>query len=993
MTKNNLPVVMLLGAQSTDIVLKSVPAEVSVVKELFSDAQKDHQFFNLEYEPFLTDTYLKTRLDRFRGNISLLHFAGHSDAEGLLSNGSVIYVKHLAEIFKKWPSPPALIFLNGCNNAEQVKLFHDAGVGLVIATHSPIGDLKAGHFAEEFYKSLLANLDTDVASAFADAGSKVFLNKNEPSRSLDVETLSEADSDNWDWGLFSKQSGQGKWTLQKLLENDRPRYSTNGELLNPYRGLESFRAQDRAYFYGREALTSELVEKIPSSELFMLLGASGSGKSSLISAGVIPSLLDSEKWLVFTTRPSASPFSEMASSFALHFHPENEQSIDRLKKKNEIEKALSTQQIELSSLLADIQASSEKDNVLLFIDQFEELFTQSSLSVTQIFQEQLARLVEAKLPRCHLLLVMRADFLSAALTNPSFAKLLDQHPSKLLAPMGQAELRAAIEKPANKQQVIIEPILTEALLDAVENQSGSLPILQYVLSLLWEKRKNNQITLDDYNCLGGLEKALETRADAIFEKLSTDEQDQGKKILLRLIQSGEGSEDTRRRALLSEFADTSQIQGIIKNLVDERLITTRNEGSETEGYIEVAHEALIRSWPRLKNWIDENRDSIRIQSRFAEAAKVWSQEGENTSQDYVYRGALLASIEEWATSPEITLSSIERDFLDTSVEIRDRERKEDQQRKELELKQAMQLLDEQKKSTKKQRRFFAVLGVFVLALGLVAGFALEVSKKAEEDKLRLAEVEEKQKAEQNRTDIEGDLTVFGAVYGEHPKEQDIAGEVRGVFTSSLEKYIFTENINIVEATSLAAEKMKKEKFKQRPELVVSLNGKVFLNPVSKKRKLYSLVFGWGKYQGTGLTSLPGAENDAKSIHKFMNNLGYNSKLYLNIDSVKFEEIIADLLKEIEENCVPSFVERPFGPNDFTSVKLCQDTAVFLHLAGHGLSKNGITYAIPLDYKSGMKSNEKLINIESLRARLSKKIPLRIIITDISRGDDEYEIRM
>ena len=994
--RNYLPVVMLLGAKSTIDPLDSVPKEVSDIKEIIgAHGDRADLLFRLEYEPYLTQEKLQSLFDRYREQIAILHFAGHSNDHGLLSNNNIIYSRHIADMLRRWQSPPSLVFLNGCKNAAQVKYFHTGGVGVVIATRTPVGDIQAATFAQAFYKSLFTN-DVSVEDAFADASSKTFFPNNIKARSLDTETMLEANGDRWDWGLFLNSDLKSTWTVKHLMTEGRPCYNEQGRLINPFRGLQAFREQDQEYFFGRESLAAELCEKITSSSLFMLLGGSGSGKSSLINAGVIPTIRSKEGWLIIKIRPSNSPFSELGRSLALKFFPQDIQSVERLEKKNELEAALWEKRIALADLLQDIKMLLGKNQILLFIDQFEELFTQSETSVAQVFLHHLTNLIEERLPDCHLLLVMRADFLPAVLENARFTKLLDEYPSKFLAAMGSAELRAAIEKPANKQLVEVELSLTEALLDSVKNQPGSLPLLQYVLSLLWERRQSGLIKLEDYNLLGGLEKALETRANSIFERLTASQQESSKGIFLRLIQPGDGADDTRRRANLSEFGDSPEVQDLIQSLADERLITTKNEGKESEGYIEVAHEALIKNWPRLTHWIGENREEIRIRSRFTEAAKSWDDDGRENSLDYVYRGSLLTSIEELVNDSKIGLNSLEQDFLKVSLHIRNIQREEEDERKSLELKQAKALIREQEESAKKQRRLFIVSGFFIMVLGLVSGLTFEYFQEAKKTSLQLEDIERRNAHERTRTDIKGELTVFSTQYGDLTKESYINRKKRGLFTSVFEKYLFKKHTSANEAVSLAVEEMQ-EQGQQQPEVLSSLNGKIFINPAIKDRKFYSLIFGWDYSKSdTNIPQLRGTINDVNSIHTNLKRLGYDSNVFINLTQNELISVLMRFLDGLNKECqldrgtISYFkkVSLDLMPDE-PEPEVCENTVVFLYFSGHGMARGGITYLVTSDY--GSESHSR-ISIEQIRSMMRKKIPVRIIISDIGRGDSEYSFK-
>ena len=656
-----------------------------------------------------------------------MHFAGHSDKQSLQTDDERVYSQHIANILNTWTIPPSLIFLNGCHNAEQVQLFLDAGVALVIATHRLIDDQQAAQFAREFYHSLFAqNGESSLQQAFDRAGEKVFMGQASQPRSFDLGELEQADDDTkWDWGLFPQNPEHlQQWTIRHLLESNRPVFDQHGELLNPYKGLESFKEEDKVWFFGREVLSKELSEQIPASRFFVLLGASGSGKSSLINAGVVPCLRVHNELLILQTRPSQEPFSELASIIAQQLYPDS--TVKRLNEQKAFAEQLQSQQLSLSELTDELFRHSNKSQLLLCIDQFEELFTHSKSNIVQAYLDQLIQLIDSN-SHVSLLLIMRADFLGSALGYPQFAEKLDKYPDKKLAVMAKAELREAIENPANKQHIQLEPALTQALLDDVENQAGSLPLLQYVLSLLWDKRKNSTIKLADYNAFGGLEKALESRADAIYQSFSSAEQQQYcKQIFLRLVQPGEGTEDTRRRANLDEFKDKPDSKAIIKALADARLITTQQ--SADTAYAEVSHEALIRHWGKLREWIEENREQIRTRNQISADAKQWEKHQYNP--DWLRSGTPLSIAEDWLNKYQSDANELETKYIQAGIEARDKQRKEkeEQQRREQQLIQDRQKAIEDReveqqiaaKRIRKRTIILSVIAVVMIAAAVLA---------------------------------------------------------------------------------------------------------------------------------------------------------------------------------------------------------------------------------------------------------------------------------
>lgn len=683
--------VLLLGAKSTENVLVSIPDELSAIKHIFDSKRQDDLPFKLEYEPYLTRQLLTQQLEKLTNQVAILHFAGHSDKESLQTDDDVVYSKHIANILKTWTIPPSLIFLNGCHNADQVQQFHNAGIAIVIATHRLIDDQQASQFAREFYQSLFSQkAQVTIQDAFDRTGGKVFMGQAIEPRSFDLSDLEQTDDDSqWDWGLFSQNPDHpNQWTLRDLLENNRPVFTEEGELLNPYKGLESFKEEDKAWFFGREALSNELSQQIPENRFFMLLGASGSGKSSLINAGVIPRLRKDNRLLILQTQPSQSPFAKLANAVSQILYPDSMSK--RVSEQKSLTAQLQTQQLTLSALINELLKQSHKQTLLLCIDQFEELFTHSEKSAEakkqqiQSYLNQLLELIQSEAPAT-LLLIMRADFLSSALAYPKFAAQLDQSPDKKLAVMSKAELREAIEKPANRQHIQLEPALTQTLLDDIENRAGGLPLLQYVLSLLWEKRKHNTIQLTDYNAFGGLKKALETRADEIYNSFTKKQQKHCKNIFRKLVQPGDGTEDTRRRASLSELKDSEnskdEIEAILKDLSDERLITTQLSDNDDEAFAEVSHEALIRHWTKLQEWIAEDREQIRLQHQISAGAQDWQKH--NRDEAWLLTGTRLSLAEDWLKSDKNQATKLMRDFIQEGIKDRRRaiNEKEKQRRK------------------------------------------------------------------------------------------------------------------------------------------------------------------------------------------------------------------------------------------------------------------------------------------------------------------------
>lgn len=748
MKKNDAPVLLLLGARGRSHSLEAVPEELSKIRSIIFPSQADKPKFELVHLPYFTRSDLNQALDQLKNRIAILHFAGHSNDQGLVSDGLIknvpnigddrelIYSRHICKHIKTWSQPPALIFLNGCRNSSQVKQFHQIGVCVVIATHQPINDGRASAFAQEFYKSLFSDSTTSLHSAFEQAGAKV-LSENRDVRSIDLDDLDASNIEVLDWSPYPLHLDQLNWTLKKILTNERPVYDGNGELVNPYKGLESFKQKDKVWFFGRERLIAKLVEIIPSTSFYTLIGASGSGKSSLISAGVVPALLESDDYLILQCRPGSSPFEELAQVIANVLYSD---AVKRIKKQKELQSSLRNQSITLFDLIPELLQKTNKKRVCLLIDQFEELFTQSydqKKTAIRPYITQLLTLIRTEID-CTLALIIRADFLMATMAYTDFSRLINDNPHTLLTPMFRSELRAAINRPAVKQSVQLEPALIEALLDSVDNQAGSLPLLQYVLSLLWEERNGQVIRLDDYNAFGGIEKALELRADYIYQELTPEQQKHCKNIFLRLVQLGEGTKDTRRRAdLKQEFSDQEQL--VIKKLTDSRLVII---SGDRQTYVEVAHEALIEHWARFNWWLNDNRKNLYIQIQLSRIAKDW--ENENYDKSWLFSGSRLVVSGEWLQHNSERASNLEKKFINASLDeekkliLAEEIKKRRRQRLEGEKKiLAGKIIDGKSESLKDTTGLSYVLGITFLLVLVVSFFALSFFIDSEKERKRL----------------------------------------------------------------------------------------------------------------------------------------------------------------------------------------------------------------------------------------------------------------
>jgi WD40 repeat protein/energy-coupling factor transporter ATP-binding protein EcfA2 len=445
----------------------------------------------------------------------------------------------------------------------------------------------------------------------------------------------------------------------------------------PYRGLETFDEEHADLFFGREGDVQRLLEKLKASRFLAVLGPSGSGKSSLVRAGLLPALRrgavpGSETWQICLLRPGARPLTALAAQLA-HVVPGGamQRTLDGLTADER------TLHLAVALALAETAPSAR---VVVVVDQLEEAFTLARDDTER--ERFLANLVyAASVPDGQAIVVttMRADFYPRLAAYPEMAQLTAAHQA-LVAPLDEEGLRQAIEEPARRVGLVLEEGLVDTILEDVEHQSGALPLLEHALLELWRRRRGTMLTLEAYRETGGVGGALARRADGVFTSFTREQQEVARRTFLRLTQPGEGTEDTRRRARLDELAsspaDSEEVDGVVRALVDARMLTTGGGGGEQ--WVDVSHEALIRGWPRLRRWLDDDRTGLRVHRRLTEATEEWGRLDRDAGT--LYRGARLAEAVEWRRRNEDVLNPLERDFLDASAALAKREQRQAQRR-------------------------------------------------------------------------------------------------------------------------------------------------------------------------------------------------------------------------------------------------------------------------------------------------------------------------
>lgn len=444
--------------------------------------------------------------------------------------------------------------------------------------------------------------------------------------------------------------------------------SLDDVLMNPYKGLKPFEQGDAADFFGRGQLVKQLLarlqEDVAYSRFLAVIGPSGSGKSSAVKAGLLPALRRGdlpgwEQWFVLEMSPGDAPLGELKAALM------------RIAHSSEAQHSLSFDHVcELGPVLDSILPGDDTE-LVLFVDQFEEVFTQADEQERERFLSLLHSGVTERTSRLRLIITLRADFYDRPLQYPVFGDLLRQR-TEVVLPLSEDELRNAIVGPANRTGLLLENGLVEAIIADVARQPGTLPLLQYVLTELFEHRNQRQLTLKAYRNSGGLFDALARRADRIYEALQDADRAAARQIMLRLVTPGDGIEDTRRRVRREELLGLHTDDGVVSRVLDAfgayRLLAFDYEPVTRAPTVEVAHEALIRRWQRLREWLHDSRDDLRTQRQLAAAVAEWHRSGHDTS--FLASGARLARFEQLLDSVALALSDDERSYIQASVRLR-----------------------------------------------------------------------------------------------------------------------------------------------------------------------------------------------------------------------------------------------------------------------------------------------------------------------------------
>jgi hypothetical protein len=466
----------------------------------------------------------------------------------------------------------------------------------------------------------------------------------------------------------------------------------------PYPGLAYFGPEDAYRFFGREQAIQALVAAVAKRSSTALVGASGSGKSSVVLAGLAPRLETQGGWrssyFRIGTEPDKNPFSALAR--ALEPLTGDRGLTDKLKEVNSLATGLAEGSVGLTNVLAACRAANGGKRILLIADQFEELFTLVSDEAlrSDFIDTIIAAFSDPPLgvrPDICLVLTIRADFYNAALRHRPLADRLQDHVQNL-GPMTRDELRDAIVEPAKASSVEFEPGLVNTILDDVEKRPGTLPLLQFAVREMWGRLKAPLMTRAQYEAIGGVEAALAQRAQAIFEEATKNERDAAvaalfRRLFTRLVTLGEGAEDTRRIVGRDELGPDAWALAQRLAGEDNRLVVTAapTPGRETA---EIVHEALIRNWPALVEWVNRDRAFQSWLRQLKPRVDDWR--ANRNDEGTLLRGGPLAVAEDWVLKRGGEINDEEKAFVAAGLAQRDAER----QRAENELEERQTRLEQ-----------------------------------------------------------------------------------------------------------------------------------------------------------------------------------------------------------------------------------------------------------------------------------------------------------
>lgn len=498
----------------------------------------------------------------------------------------------------------------------------------------------------------------------------------------------------------------GRPDVDVLLDEFDPTLAPElADELCPFVGLDAFREQNGAIFFGRQRIIDVMLAKLQTERLVAVIGASGSGKSSLVLAGVIPALKQgaipateaapsSQIWRYAPRMvPGSNPLANLARLLQTAGEAAEEADKGQLWRTEQIERLLHQDDYLVQMVNATDSAPNKNRPVVLVVDQFEETFTLCTDEAVRVaFVRNLMALAQAPGLRHTVILTMRTDFEPQIARLPDFQALIETALVRV-TPLSATELRQAIEQPATLIGLKFESGLIEQLLQDVLGEPAALPLLQFTLLKLWENRDRNRITWEAYKQLGGGRLALARSADEFFASLIPEEQVTARRILLRLVRPSEGLEVTSNRVRLATLYQSGEardrVERVLQKLLSAHLLRITEGDTAADTQIEVAHEALVRNWPQLVAWLDQDRTALLERLRLTEAAEQWLKVGRDPGA--LWRGALLDEAQAY-----VDLDTLEIEFMEASRAAEQAAAQEREAIRQRELDQIRALAAEQK---------------------------------------------------------------------------------------------------------------------------------------------------------------------------------------------------------------------------------------------------------------------------------------------------------
>lgn len=654
--------------------------------------------------------------------VHILHVVGHGEAGRMLledgrGRSQPVRGEDLAALLRNHHAV-RLVYLSACEGALSSGQSAFAGVAqalvrggapAAVAMQAEISDTGAIELARTFYTALAAGRPVDAALTQARAA------------------LSAAGSLEWAIPvLFSRSPDNRLFDLRQVLPTPEC----------PYPGMVSFSEAQKDLFFGRDKEIEDAVERLRQHPFLAVMGPSGSGKSSLIYAGVIPALRTSRRfgpgeWVIRMMRPGPKPLAALTEALGVAADP------------------LPT--------LPPRSGEPEGGRTLLFVDQFEETFTLAEAGEAQAFLDAIQALIGW--PNLHILLTVRADFypelMASSLWQPIRANRLE------LTPLGDNELWAAIVEPAARVGVEVDEALAVKLIADASGQKGVLPLVQETLVLLWDKVKGRRLKLEAYKEMGetgrsGLQVAIDRRATTVYHNLPDAAQPIARRIFLRLIQFGEGRADTRRQQIAAELRasgdDPALFDQTLAKLIEGRLLTASGDAEGAERRVDIAHEALIAGWPRLQAWLDQRRAAEQTRRRLEAKAAEWvaAKKRGGLLDEYELQDA-----EQWLAGEdgrELGYSPDLVDLVQASMDVIAQAVAEKEAQQQREMEQAQRLAEERRlraeeseKATRSRRkRLIAATGAVIIAaiaFTAAAWFGVDASRQSDNAKAKGIEAE------------------------------------------------------------------------------------------------------------------------------------------------------------------------------------------------------------------------------------------------------------